>query len=134
MEMLGVLQLPIFEALKGCSVAVTALGAITMTLAFWPQFSSIYKSKDSSQLPVKVFMLHLTTSCLILIGSIVGLFGGTDWKSYTNGGIYVYLNLFLLSTCGYMMWLKFSNMKKAKELCIPEIEVCEMRRKAALGK
>ncbi|WP_146222396.1 hypothetical protein [Candidatus Mycoplasma haematominutum] len=106
------------------------LGATTITLSFWPQFIATFRSKNSAVVPFKIFAFHLATSCALFVGALFGLPGLISCTPGCTVKLvrlmaFVYINTFLLFTCGYIFYLKMTNSKKAQNLGISEENYCK---------
>ncbi|ADX98375.1 PQ-loop domain-containing transporter [Mycoplasma suis] len=112
------------ESVKGVACAFYFFAAASITASFGPQFQEIVKSKNTSSISLKVFLLHFMIGFFFFIGTILFWCNTSNTSGHVTNSIFIYINSFVLYACGKIVWLKYQNSKKAKELGISELEYC----------
>lgn len=123
---------PLYAPIPLWAFIIGVIGVVALLISFLYGVINIYKTKDTSQISLLMWVIVLLGTTCLDIFFILGIF-------LTNGSSLSFILMFVLESMtiiisSYIMIVKIINQYKAKKQNLTEKEYCQQKHKAYLEK
>lgn len=121
---------PLYAPIPLWAFIIGVIGVVALLISFLYGVINIYKTKDTSQISLLMWVIVLIGTTCLDIFFILGIF-------LTNGSSLSFILMFVLELLtiiisSYIMVIKIINQCKAKKLNLTEKEYCQQKYQAYL--